>query len=168
MRTMTMARLILHHLTHEPVAVLVEEGGDQCVGVSIRSPQADVVNQGSHPARGDDERLTQDLVADLAAALGRRLDRAEFTDLIDGQFVAALVLDDGTRVPARPSDVLSVAVRDGLPVLMAEHVVDSAGQSYSGLFANATPAPHEQVEEMRRFLDDATPEDFGRPPPGDS
>lgn len=157
------ARLVVHNLTHEPLALLVEEGGDRCVVVSVRAQQADVINQGSHPARGDDERLTQDLVGDLAGVLGRRLARGEITDLVDGYFTAALVLDDGTRLPARPSDVLAVAVRDDLPILMAEHVVETAGQSFSQLWGDQPPAPHEQVLQMREFLDDATADDFGTP-----
>lgn len=168
---MTLARLVVHNTTREPLALLVEEGGDRCVVVSVRAPQADVLDRGPHPTRGDDERLTQDLVADLAAVLGRRLDRGEITDLVDGYFSASLVLDDDSRLPARPSDVLAVAVRDGLPILMAEHVVDAAAQSFSALWGDRPPPPHEQVAEMRRFLDDATADDFGRPPqapPADS
>jgi uncharacterized protein len=161
----TVARMVVHHLTHEPLVVLIEEGGDRCVGVSVRAPQADVVSQGSHPARGDDERLTQDLVADLARVLGRRLDRAEITDLVDGRFTADLVLDDDTRLPARPSDALAIAVRDDLAILMADHVVASAGQSFAQLWGDRPPPPHEQVAQMRRFLDETTAADFEQPPP---
>lgn len=162
---MTVTRLVVHTRTREPLALLVEEGGDRCVVVSVRAPQADVIDRGRQPARGDDERLTQDLVADLAVALGRRLDRAEITDLVDGRFTASLVLDDGTRLSARPSDVLAVAVRDGLPILMADAVVDEAAQSFAELWGDRPPPPHEQVAEMREFLDGATADDFGQPPP---
>jgi uncharacterized protein len=165
---MRLARLAVHRMTREPLALLVEEGGDRCVVVSVRGPQAEVIDRGPRsPEVGDGEKLTQDLLADLAVLLGRRLDRAEIVDLVDDRFRADLVLDDGTRLPARPSDVLAVAVREGLRIEVADAVVDAVGQSFSQLGGDR-PEPSreaaEQVAELRAFLEEATPQDFARPP----
>lgn len=164
---MALVRLAVHARTREPLAVLLEvvdgEPTDRCVVVALRPAQAEVVSLGARPERGDDDRLTQDLVADVLGALGRRLVRAAVTDLVDERFRAELVLDDGTVVPARPSDVLAVAVRDGVPLDVADHVVAAAGQSYAALAPPAegeSAVEHEQVREMRRLLEDATAEDF--------
>lgn len=172
---MRLGRLAVHTRTREPLALLVEVSDDgdgpvatdRCLVVSLRAPQAEVVSQGAHPVRNDDERLTQDLLADLAAALGRRIAHAAIVDLVDDRFHARLVLDDGTAVVARPSDALAVAIRDGLPIIVADEVLDRAGQSLSALGPPPTdgPAPeHEQIRELRRVLEDATAEDFR---PGD-
>lgn len=169
MAEMQLARLAVHARTREPLAILVElaEGGDsptdRCVVVAMRPPQAEVVSVGRQPRRGDDERLTQDLLADLATAVGRRLRHAAIVDLVDHRFRAELVLDDGTAIPARPSDALAVGVRDGLPILVADHVLEQAGQSFSALGGDAA-TEHEQVHELRRLLDSSTAEDF-RPGP---
>lgn len=170
MPEMQLARLAVHARTREPLAILVElageDGGtptDRCLVVAMRHPQAEVVAVGRQPGRGDDERLTQDLLADLAVALGRRLRHAAIVDLSENRFRAELVLDDGTRVPARPSDALAVSVRDGLPIVVADHVLEQAGQSLSALGGDVPPE-HEQVDELRRLLDSSTAEDF-RPGP---
>jgi len=162
------ARLAVHRMTREPLALLVETGGDRCVVVSVRGPQAEVIDRGVRPEGTDDEgRMTQDLVADLARLVGRRLERAEITELVDDRFRAALVLDDGARLPGRPSDVLAVAVREGLRLEVADEVLDAVGQSFSAL-GGERPEPArvaaEEVERMRAFLEEATVEDFEGPP----
>lgn len=167
---MRFARLAVHRMTREPLALLVEENADRCLVVSVRGPQAEVIDRGPRaPETGDDERLTQDLLADLAGLLGRRLERGEITDLVDDRFRAELVLDDGMRLPGRPSDVLAVAVREGLRIEVADAVLESVGQSFSELGGDR-PEPAreaaEQVEELRAFLEQATAQDFGRPPDG--
>lgn len=169
---MRLARLAVHTRTREPLAILLEitdgpEGRaetDRCLVISVRSPQAEVLAIGAQPSRADDDRITQDVVADVAAALGRRLDHAAVLDLVDDRFRAALVLDDGTAVTARPSDALALAVRDDFPVRVAAHVLDRAGQSFAGI---GGPPEADQVLQLRRLLEGATAEDFragGAPP----
>ena len=55
--------------------------------------------------------------------------QVEISDLVDGVYTAELVFDGGTRLAVRPSDALSLAVREGLPIGMAEHVLDEVGQA---------------------------------------
>lgn len=176
--TMRLARLAVHVRTREPLALLVEvvdEGDepvatDRCLVVSLRRAAADVVAAGPLPVRDDDERLTQDLIADVAAALGRAIDHAVIVDLVDDRFHARLVLDDGTAVVARPSDALAVAVRDALPMRVARDVLDRVGQSYAALGPPAPGEPplvHDQVREWRRVLEEATADDFRSGTEGD-
>jgi uncharacterized protein len=110
--------------------------------------------------RDDDSRLTQDVVADVAAALGRFLTGAEITDLVEERFRAELRLDDGTKVPVRPSDALAVAIRDALPITVADHVMAEAGQSWRELQGDQPHPQSVEVDEMRAFLDQVTPDDF--------
>jgi hypothetical protein len=60
-----------------------------------------------------------------------------------------------------------VAVREGLRIEVADAVVDAVGQSFSQLGGDR-PEPSreaaEQVAELRAFLEEATPQDFARPP----
>jgi bifunctional DNase/RNase len=164
------ARLAVHRMTREPLALLVEAEGDRCVVVSVRGPQAEVIDRGPRPDGVDEDgRMTQDLVADLAALVGRRLDRAVITELVDDRFRAELVLDDGARLPGRPSDVLAVGVREGLVLEVADTVLDAVGQSFTELGGDR-PEPAreaaEEVERLRAFLEGATAQDFSAPRPG--
>jgi hypothetical protein len=145
--------LVVHAMTREPLAVLGDDAEEQCLVVSVRPPQAEVMSHGPHPARDDDARLTQDL-------------GAEITDLVDDRFRAVLVLDDGTRVAARPSDALAIAVRDALPIGVADEVMERAGQSWKALQGDDPHPQSREVDEMRDFLDQVTADDFDGSGPG--
>jgi hypothetical protein len=88
------------------------------------------------------------------------------TRLADGVFSAVLVCDGGTRIPILPSDALALAVREQLPIGMAEEILDEVGQPVADVFPDGVAAaPQEQVRDFRRFLDDVRPDDFADPPP---
>lgn len=163
MQLMRVLRLVIHASTRQPVLLLGEVDGERCVPVFLRQPQADVIAVG--PRGVDDPLLTQDLLGPIVRGLGRSLDMVEITELRDGVFYADLVFDAGTRIAARPSDALALAVRDGIPVSMAEAILDQVGQLIAELFPHGGAAPpDEQLREFRQFVDDVSPEDFRDPP----
>ena len=161
---MRVLRLIVHGRTREPVAVLGETDGDRCVPVFLRRPQADAIALG--PRGESDVPLPQDVLLPVVRGLGHTVDGIEVTALSDGVFSAVLVFDGGTRVPVLPSDALAVAVREALPIGMAEEILDEVGQPVADVFPDgvAPPPPEDQVREFRRFLDDVGPNDFADPP----
>lgn len=179
-RTMHVLRLIVHARSRQPVLLLGEAGGDRCVPVFLRPPQAEVIAVG--PRDDDSVALTQDVLVPVVAALGRELRSVEITDLTDGVYTAELVFDGDLRVAVKPSDALAVAVREGLPIGMAEHVLEEVGQpiddvlppdaedpSGAGAQTRAavegvpTEAPEQQLRQFREFIDEVTPDDFKSP-----
>ncbi len=158
---MRVIRLVVHATTRQPILVLGEVDGDRCLPVFLRRPHADTIAIGR---RGpDDPLLPQDVLVPVLRGLGTRLTGAEITELTDGVFSAELLLDGGTRVPVLPSDALAVAVREGLPIGVAGEILDAVGQPVAELFPDGTDAaPERQLEEFRSFLDEVSPEDFGR------
>jgi uncharacterized protein len=160
MRAMRVIRLVSHARTHQPVLVLGEADGRRCLPVFLRRPQADAIAVGR---RGpDDPLLPQDVLVPVLRGLGRTLVGAEVTALDEGVFSAELVLDGDTRIPVLPSDALAVAVREGLPIGVADEVLDAVGQPVEEIFPDGTDAPPErQLADFREFLDEVSPEDFG-------
>jgi len=164
MRAMRVLRLVVHAPTRQPVLLLGEVDGERCVPVFLRQPQADVIAAG--PRSEEDPLLTQDLFGPIVRGLGRSLDGVEIIELRDGVFYADLVFDAGTRIAARPSDALAVAVRDGVPISVADAILDDVGQPITELFPHGGAAPpEEQLREFRQFVDDVSPEDFRDPSP---
>lgn len=157
---MLVLRLVVHARTREPVLLLGEADGDRCLPVFLRRPQAEVISVGR---RDDgDAPLTQDVLLPVVEALGRRLERVEITALLDGVFSAELVFDGDTRFAALPSDALALAVREGLPIGVAEAILDEVGQPTVDLFPGGTGAPpDDQLRDFREFLDEVSPDDFG-------
>ena len=168
MRTMRVLRLIVHGRTRNPVAVLGETDGDRCVPVFLRRPQADAMALG--PRGEADVPLPQDVLLPVLRGLGHRVDGVEVTRLAAGVFSAVVVCDGGTRVPVLPSDALALAVREELPIGMAEEILDEVGQPIEEVFPDGVAPPSEQappekqLQDMRDFLADASPEDFADPP----
>ncbi len=159
MLAMRVLRLVVHVRTKEPVLLLGEVDGERCLPVFLRRPQADMIALGE---RGDDDpQLPQDMLLPILRGLGHQLDGAEIVALEDSVFRAELVVDGGTRVGLRPSDALAIAVREGLSIGVADHILDEVGQPIADLFPDGTDAPPEkQLEDFRKFIDEVSPEDF--------
>ncbi|WP_297659410.1 bifunctional nuclease family protein [Pseudonocardia sp.] len=165
MKTMRVLRLVVHARTREPVLLLGEEDGDRCLPVFLRRAQADVISVGTRTE--EDPLLPQDVLIPVLAGLGRKLERAEITSLVDSVYTAELVFDGDTRVPVLPSDALAIAVREGLPIGVADDILDDVGQPISQFFPDGTDAPPEkQLQDFKEFLADVSPEDFGAPGSG--
>lgn len=161
---MRVLRLVVHAQTRQPVLLLGEVDGPRCVPVFLRQPQADVIATG--PRGEDDPLLTQDLIGLIARGLGHSLDMVEITELREGVYYADLVFDAGTRIAARPSDALALAVRDAVPISMAEAILDEVGQPIAELFPHGGDAPpDEQLRAFREFVDEVSPDDFRDTPP---
>ena len=74
--------------------------------------------------------LTHDLLRSVISALGASVVSVVINDLADETFYAKLVLDaDGRHleIDSRPSDAIALAVRLGVPIYVAESVLDQAG-----------------------------------------
>ncbi len=163
MRQMRILRLVLHAPTRQPVLLLGEVDGERCVPVFLRQPQAGVIAGG--PRGTDDPLLPQDLIGPIVRGLGHSLDAVEIIELRDGTYYADLVFDGGTRVGARPSDALAVAVRDEVPISVAEAILDEVGQPIAELFPHGGDAPpDEQLREFRDFVEGLSADDFRDPP----
>ena len=137
---------------NQPIVLLKEVSGDRYLPIWIGAVEATAIafeQQGVKPARP----LTHDLLRDVLTALKSPLRLVEITELKDSVFYAELVIGEGVRVSARPSDAIALALRVGATIRCAEQVLEDAG----------IVIPDEQedeVEKFREFLDQVSPEDF--------
>jgi len=72
---------------------------------------------------------THDLLANVIEQLGGRLRSITISDLADSTFYATLDVELGEellRIDARPSDAIALGIAGGVPVYVAEHVLDAA------------------------------------------
>lgn len=140
--------------SNQPIVLLKESDGERYLPIWIGAVEATAIalaQQGMVPARP----LTHDLFRDVLDALDATLSTVNITELRDGIFYAELVFSNGVEVSARPSDSIALALRMGAAIYANEGIIDEAG----------VPIPDEQENEVARFkefLDQVTPEDFGR------
>lgn len=126
--------------------------------------------------------LTHDLLRSVISALGARVISVVINDLADDTFFAKLVLDaDGRHleIDSRPSDAIALAVRIGVPIYVAESVLDRAGVKLDpeaeegeeeqsvmeGEAESAEPGPSvddERLSVFRQFIETLDLDDLGK------
>ncbi|KAF0959287.1 MULTISPECIES: bifunctional nuclease family protein [unclassified Rhodococcus (in: high G+C Gram-positive bacteria)] len=137
---------------NQPVLLLRETDGERYLPIWIGQTEATAIaleQQGVEPARP----LTHDLIKNLIEAFGRTLKEVRIVELREGTFYADLVFDQNTRVSARPSDSIAIALRIGVPIFAEEAVLTEAGL--------VMPDEREdEVEKFKEFLESVSPDDF--------
>lgn len=154
MREVTVAGIRMVEASNDIVLLLADRGRQ--LPIWIGSPEAAAIalaQQGVQPNRP----LTHDLINDVLQALQAPCERVEITSLVDGIFYADLVLTNGTRVSARPSDAVAVALRAKVPIMVADDVLDAAA------IIEGPQGEDAELDAFRAFLEDVSPEDFLNP-----
>ena len=154
MRQMEVVGVRVEMPTNQPIVLLKETQGERYLPIWIGPMEATAIayaQQGLVPVRP----LTHDLLRDILEALDVQLRTVNITALRNGTFFADLIFSNGKEVSARPSDSIALALRTGATIFASDEVLDEAGV--------AIPDEQEdEVEKFREFLDQITPEDFGR------
>ena len=137
---------------NQPVVLLREEDGVRYLPIWIGAVEASAIafqQQGVQTMRP----LTHDLLRDVIAALGIRLEAVHITELRDDVYYAELRFAGGVTVSARPSDAIALALRAEVEILGSDAVLDAAG-------IEIPDEQEDEVERFREFLDTISPEDF--------
>jgi bifunctional DNase/RNase len=154
----------------QPVLLLQEIGGQRRVlPVWVGMPEATAIELARRHVELPRPQ-THQLILDVVRAFNRRLQLVRITMLQDSVFHAELVFDGDIRVSARVSDAVAIALHVDVRIEAEDAVLDEAAVAEVGVVSAAddetpaeTPSEQEEVEEFRRFLDNASPEDFGGP-----
>jgi bifunctional DNase/RNase len=145
--------------TNTPVVFLRKAVGDRGVAIWIGGAEAAAIAlalQGEQPPRP----LTVDLLAAMLVATQARLRRVLITAVRGGTYYATLecVGTDGGafQLDARPSDAIGLALRTGTDIVASAALLTPE--------SGATPSPPEPLSDadLREYLQQLGPEDFGR------
>ncbi len=97
--------------------------------------------------------LTHDLLERMIAELDARIVSVQVDELRDNVFFGTVVLGKPggrlTRVDARPSDAVALAVGSGAPIFVAKQVLELAGQRLDELERQVPPATNDQPPATR-------------------
>ena len=105
--------------------------------------------------------LTHELMINALEQLTFSMTRVVLTHVSSGTYFAELVIvgDDGdeTRVSARPSDAIALALRASCPIFASEALLEMVGE----LVEEDESAPNDEIlDEFRDFIENISPEDF--------
>jgi bifunctional DNase/RNase len=107
--------------------------------------------------------MTHDLLTEIVKVLKTEVTRVEIHDLRNNTFFANIhLLREGNRivVDARPSDAIAVALRAGAPIYVDDKVVEKSRNVDFG--TKMTDLDRLKKEKMAEFLENLSPEDFGK------
>jgi bifunctional DNase/RNase len=139
------------------VVILKEKEGERVLPIWIGPAEAQAIARELAGQRFP-RPLTHDLLATIVEGLKARVTRVVIAELRDNTFYAQLVIDrDGevVVVDARPSDSIAVALRCGADIFVNEKLLNEPGEQEE-------PTAEERAQELRKFLENLDPEDFGK------
>ena len=168
--------LILEHKTQQNIVVLREVDGLRILPIWIGPGEAQAIRRilSEEPFP---RPLTHDLLHIIVEGLKAKIERVVIADLRENTFFASVIVqrgDDLLSVDARPSDSIAIALRAKAPIFVNDKLLqtppwegegEAAGEG-AGEGAPEEPrralTDEEKAEQLRRYLEDMDPEDFGK------
>lgn len=138
------------------VVVLKELEGERVLPIWIGTNEAQAIARELAGQRFQ-RPLTHDLVATLVEGLKAKITRILISDLRENTFFANIIVEQGTdvlSVDARPSDSIAIALRAKAPIFVDDRLLEHQPQ--------LEKSEEEKAEELRRYLENLDPEDFGK------
>ena len=139
------------------VVILKEKDGERVLPIWIGPAEAQAIARELAGQRFP-RPLTHDLLANIVEGLKAKVTRVVIAELRDNTFYAQLLIDrDGEAIvfDARPSDSIAVALRCGADIFVNERLLNEPGEQEE-------PTAEEKAQELRKFLENLDPEDFGK------
>lgn len=164
MKSLSVRAVRLDRMSNTPIVTLREEESPRRqFEIFIGAPEA-----ASIQIALDDEKTPRPLTHDLFVVALERInvsvERVVLTHVSLGTYFADVVLlpDGGqeTTVSARPSDALAIALRASCPIYALETLLDEVGETVED--EAEQPAEAEIIDEFRDFIENISPDDFGK------
>ena len=126
--TMELSRILIRELNDYQLIELREVEGDRSFPIVIGLPEAQAIER---RLKGIDIKRpqTHELLSSVIEKLGGELESIGITDLSEHTFFAVLRIrrnGELIEVDSRPSDAIALGIAHGVPIEVAEHVLDAA------------------------------------------
>lgn len=160
-REMKISGLTMDPHTNTPIVVLKDPESETSLPIWIGILEATAIAteleqvQFSRP-------MTHDLIKNLMGHLGVKVDRIEVCDLRDNTFYAWIYLNVNgkkTRIDARPSDALAIALRVNARIYVDEEVIEKSGKLEP---AGQAEIKDDEARKWTEILENLSAEDFGK------
>jgi bifunctional DNase/RNase len=149
--------------TNSPVVILKESDGERMLPIWIGATEANAIAMGLSGQKFQ-RPLTHDLLSTVIKGLHGNVVKILISDLKENTFYATILLQAASEmvtVDARPSDSIAIALREAAPIFVDEKLLDGQGDRV-GAFQPPKQSDEEKREELRRHLEQLSPEDFGK------
>ena len=161
MKSLSVRSVRIDRMAGTPVVVLREdESPRRQFEIYIGPPEAALIKI-ALDGESTPRPLTHELLVNTLEQLSFALTRVVLTHVSAGTYFAELVLvgeeGDETRVSARPSDAIALALRASCPIFASEALLEMVGE----VVEEEEAAPNDEIlDEFRDFIENISPEDF--------
>ena len=146
---MELTRILIAETREGQVIVLKEKNGERAFPIVIGFFEAAAIDR--HVKEIPSPRpLTHDLLSSVIREMGGTLERINVNDLRDNTFYGQLIIKRAGEeivVDSRPSDAIALAVQNGVPIFVAERVLDEVCGSGSIDFTDLSASDDELDED---------------------
>jgi len=159
MRKMTVDKLGIDLLTHDPVVILKDAEGTHYLPILIGPFEATAIALALEGAAVP-RPLSHDLMRSILMTLGANLEQVVIHDIRESTFFAKLVVrtnGDLQEIDARPSDGIALALRVQAPIYVSDKIVLEESVS-----EKTRPVDDAEMARFKKFLEDLKPSDFNR------
>jgi len=150
-----------------PVVILQTLDGSRRLPIWIGPPEASAIAM-EIAGKKFQRPLTHDLMVSILKGLQARVRRVEICDLKQNTFYARITIEAAGQllsIDARPSDSIALALKTKAKIYAAEELLTD---ELDRLIQTEGPArapeqtEEQRVEELRRFIENMNPKDFGK------
>ena len=142
----------LDQISQSPILLLKEAGGRRHLAIWIGAGEAAAIAQALDDVEPP-RPLTHDLMATVLTELGCPSPVMMITRVEDGIWYGQMTLSEDQQIEARPSDLVALALRMGVPVSCRPEVLEDFGILLD-------ESPQDEVARFKEFLDHVSPDDF--------
>jgi bifunctional DNase/RNase len=161
--------LAIDERTKNPVVLLQEIEGNRVLPIWIGPMEASAIHS-ELMGKKYQRPLTHDLLVTIIDSLKGKISRVVITDLKDSTFFASIYLDAGqgaVAIDARPSDSIAIALRSHAPIFIVDKLFEKSMEPQA-MGSPPEKSAEEKAEDLRHFLEELRPEDFGKWNPEDA
>ena len=157
--------LAMDQKNQSPVVILKDVAGERKIPIWIGHPEASVIAM-ELDGRRFPRPLTHDLLASILKGLAVRVQRVEICDLEENTYFAKICIEQGDKVlcvDARPSDSIAIALKTKAKIYADAKLFSSEIDSLlAGAGAVSEGTGQQRAEELREFIENLDPKDFGK------
>ena len=149
--------LLMDPVSNMPVVILKDENDGMFLPIWVGIFEANAIAIEMEKIAAP-RPMTHDLLKNVLAELGIRVDRIIVNELKESTFFARIQMSRGDEkwsVDSRPSDAIALALRAGAEIFVEEEVLE---KSKSLRAEGSAPDP----DRLKKWLEEVNPEDLGK------
>jgi bifunctional DNase/RNase len=159
---MKVAGLTIDPLTNTPIVILKDLDEKKAIPIWIGLFEASAIATEMEKITFS-RPMTHDLIYEILKTINVEVIKIEIHDLRNNTFFASIhLLKDGNIlvVDSRPSDAIALSLRANAPIFVAEKVIEKSRNVDFG--KKITELDDLKDEKLKEFLENLSPEDFGK------